>query len=610
VTFTAGGAAITDNSIDYVNINGNTWTASYTTHASDTEGAVAFSIAFTNKAGIAGTADTDVDGSSSVFYDETAPTLTTDTIASAKIDASAGSIGTHANPGDEVIVTLVASEAISQPVVSFESGPDAPDDATITYTNASGDKINWTAKYTAHADDTEGDITFAVSFVDVAGVVGTPISAVTTGGGSVKFDKTDPTLPTVTIASNNNAIISGLPTNLANTDDTVTLTLVSDEEIQEPVVVFNSGASAITNSGSNITYTNATGNKKNWTAHYTPHTNDTDGDVTFTVDFKDLAGNSGGQVASLTGGDSVEFDDTAPTLSVGSIISSNPTNTLAKKNELITLTFTANTAIHTPVVTFQTNNTALVGGRTVFYENTNSPNKTEWTAKYTTSENDNNGDVSYTIQYQDLATNTGTNVTGGGTIRFDKTLPTRNTATISSNNSPAAVAKAGSEVTLSFTSSETIQTPSGNDVVFKSGGAALYNDGRVITYAGSGNTWTAKYTTHANDTDGNVTFTIDFDDLAGNNIGVVSNAVTSGGNITFDDTKPTITGTAINSANSLVTVTFAEDVYNATGAPVSWKLAILRFQFLEVWQQSVLQLQLQFPKRPKRVGYWASTRQA
>ena len=197
--------------------------------------------------------------------------------------------------------------------------------------------------------------------------------------------------------------------------------------------------------------------------------------------------------------------------------------------------------------------------------NTNSPNKTEWTAKYTTSENDNNGDVSYTIQYQDLATNSGTNVTGGGTIRFDKTLPTRNTATISSNNSPAAVAKAGSEVTLSFTSSETIQTPSGNDVVFKSGGAALYNDGRVITYAGSGNTWTAKYTTHANDTDGNVTFTIDFDDLAGNNIGAVSTAVTSGGNITFDDTKPTITGTTINSANSLVTVTFAEDVYKATG---------------------------------------------
>ncbi len=201
----------------------------------------------------------------------------------------------------------------------------------------------------------------------------------------------------------------------------------------------------------------------------------------------------------------------------------------------------------------------------ITYTNTNSPNKTEWTAKYTTSESDNNGDVSYTIQYQDLATNSGTNVTGGGTIRFDKTAPTLSSVSISSDNTPAALAKAGSEVTLSFTSSETIQTPSGNDVVFKSGGTALYNNSRVITYAGSGTNWTAKYTTHANDTDGNVTFTINFDDLAGNNDGANVTAVTSGGNVTFDDTNPTITGTTINSANSLVTVTFAENVYKATG---------------------------------------------
>ena len=411
VTFTAGGAAITDTSIDYVNINGNAWTASYTTHASDTEGAVAFSIAFTNKAGIAGTADIDVDGSSSVFYDETAPTLSTVSIASDNVDASGGSIGTHANPGDEVIITLVASEAISQPVVSFESGPDAPDDASITYTNASGDKRSWTAKYTAHADDTEGLITFAISFVDVAGVEGTPVIAVTNSppGGSVTFDKTPPQLLTVTIASNNNATISGLPTTLANTDDTVILTIISNEAIQEPVVVFNSGASAITNSGVGITYTNATGNKKNWTAHYTPHTSDTEGDVTFTVDFKDLAGNSGGQVTSLTGGDSVEFDDTAPTLSVGSIISSNPTNTLAKAGELITLTFTANTAIHTPVVTFKSGGVAITD-TSIDYVNTTG---NTWTARYTTNANDNNGDVSYDIAYQDLATNSGTNVTGG-----------------------------------------------------------------------------------------------------------------------------------------------------------------------------------------------------
>jgi hypothetical protein len=46
VTFKSGGAAITDTSVTYVNTSGNTWTAAYTVNASDTSGAVTFSIAF------------------------------------------------------------------------------------------------------------------------------------------------------------------------------------------------------------------------------------------------------------------------------------------------------------------------------------------------------------------------------------------------------------------------------------------------------------------------------------------------------------------------------------------------------------------------------------
>ena len=48
---------------------------------------------------------------------------------------------------------------------------------------------------------------------------------------------------------------------------------------------------------------------------------------------------------------------------------------------------------------------------------------------------------------------------------------------------------------------------------------------------------------------------------------------------------PIISGTTVNSANSQVTVTFAENVYNATGGSVIWRLATLHFQFLGVWQQ-------------------------
>ena len=46
VTFRSGGDAITDGSVVYSNTSGNTWTAVYTANASDTDGAVTYSIAF------------------------------------------------------------------------------------------------------------------------------------------------------------------------------------------------------------------------------------------------------------------------------------------------------------------------------------------------------------------------------------------------------------------------------------------------------------------------------------------------------------------------------------------------------------------------------------
>ena len=66
VTFQSGGAAINDTSITYANTSGNTWTAAYTVNASDTSGAVTFSIAFSDTAGNTGTAVTSGTGSVAV----------------------------------------------------------------------------------------------------------------------------------------------------------------------------------------------------------------------------------------------------------------------------------------------------------------------------------------------------------------------------------------------------------------------------------------------------------------------------------------------------------------------------------------------------------------
>ena len=62
-----------------------------------------------------------------------------------------------------------------------------------------------------------------------------------------------------------------------------------------------------------------------WVVTYTVNTSDTDGAVTFTVDYEDAAGNAGVQEteADVTDQTVVVVDQTAPQLEVMRIVSSN-----------------------------------------------------------------------------------------------------------------------------------------------------------------------------------------------------------------------------------------------------------------------------------------------
>ena len=180
VTFQSGGAAITDTSVTYVNTSGNTWTAAYTANASDTSGAVSFSIAFSDTAGNAGTAVTATSDSTSVTasLDTTAPTLSSVSIV------TNNAITSVANDGDVVTLTLTASEAISTPTVTFKSGGAAITDTSVTYTNTTGN--TWTAAYTANASDTFGAVTFSIAYSDTAGNAAAAVTT-TTNSTSVSF---------------------------------------------------------------------------------------------------------------------------------------------------------------------------------------------------------------------------------------------------------------------------------------------------------------------------------------------------------------------------------------------------------------------------------------
>jgi len=241
---------------------------------------------FTDAAGNNNTAATQFNWT----YDGTAPTLSSVSMA------SNNSTNTQAVADDVVTLTFTASEAISTPVVTFQSGGAAITDTSVTYANTSGN--TWTAAYTVNASDTSGAITFSIAFVDTVGNAGTAVTA-TSDSTSVTagLDTTAPTLSSASIVTNNSI------TSVANDGDVVTLTLTASEAISTPSVTFKSGGAVITDTS--ITYTNTTGNT--WTAAYTANASDTFGTVTFSIAYSDTAGNTGTAVTTTTNSTSVSF---------------------------------------------------------------------------------------------------------------------------------------------------------------------------------------------------------------------------------------------------------------------------------------------------------------
>ena len=89
-----------------------------------------------------------------------------------------------------------------------------------------------------------------------------------------------------------------------------------------------------------------------------------------------------------------------------------------------------------------------------------------------------------------------------------------------------------------------------------------------IDYIGTNDNtnWTAKYTVDAADTDGVVTFTIDASaqTTLTDATQLTQSDITDGTNVTVDTTVPNIFSTSINSDNTILTVTFSEDVFTNT----------------------------------------------
>jgi len=224
----------------------------------------------------------------------------------------------------------------------------------------------------------------------------------------------------------------------------------------------------------------------------------------------------------FTTGESYTFDHTLPSLTIATISSNNAKTALAKTGDIVTLNFTASENI--------TNLETTIAGQAVTATNLGSNN---YSATYQLTATDSEGIVPFSIQFKDEVGNTGIPVsitTDAKKVTFDRTSPTLSSAMLSSNNSNPAYAKEGDLVTLNFTTSEAIETPT----------VTITGHAVAVTTVSS-NSFSATYTMTASDTEGSVDYTIDFSDAAGN---TGSGAANASNRITYDRTTPAITAPA------------------------------------------------------------------
>ena len=310
---------------------------------------------------------------------------------------------------------------------------------------------------------------------------------------------------------------------LAGVNNIITLLFETDTEITIPSVTI-SGQEAITvNLGNN-----------EWQASYTMQGSDEDGIIPFVIDFMDVYGNPNSVINSTEDGTSVIFDNSKPSLSFVSIKSSNQDTTFAKVGDTITIIFEADEVLTGQIASINSNNTEITS--------INEGLLTKYYAKYVMENTDNEGEVNFEIIVTDsigIQSNPVTETTNNSLVTFDRTQPVISNLHIESdNNYNTSVGISGDEVYLTFTSSEILLLDSVVAIISGAEVPVNLNDG---VYQGV-------YQLTGLEPSGNITYTIDYQDLASNS-GVQLDSTQDGSFVKHDLTPPEIINSYISSNN-------------------------------------------------------------
>lgn len=376
---------------------------------------------------------------------------------------------------------------------------------------------------------------------------------------NVKVDQVLPTLPHVAILSNN-AVTPGTGTNagFAKVGDEVTVQFTASEDIQTPTVTIATQAATVSANPAN----------PNWKGVYTMTINEATGNVPFTVDFTDLAGNAGTQVTAVAGsgvGSSITFDKTNPVLS----ITAPENNSCTNGTQTLTFNVTETNASTT------TQAKIASGTLTDFTSGSAISTLNGWSGA-------SEGTQTITVQHTDKAGNVGTATVD---VVKDVTAPTIQSITLGNVTLGDNTAKITTDnvVTFTVTFSETVYNFVATDVTLNTTGTINNPD---IAVTGGPSTYTVTVGGNTNITgDGTLGITVNVSNIVDCADNALSAPMTSG-TFTIDNTPPTVYNVVNNCSNSPINgynynqaaqITFSEGVYtnsDATGALVTGDLNV------------------------------------
>ena len=352
-----------------------------------------------------------------VTYDNSRPEIQDITFTSNNSVNSA-----FATNGDILTFSFNASEQLRQNtiIIEIDTDGDGFDDSVadgdimvVEPTTGISDGLEpWSANFTLqNMDDNEvATINYRINFQDLFTVAGTPVLNGLTG--NVTFDSTDPTVAPFTVTSDN---LRG-EEYLVKEGDVISVSMTASEILPEdphnPTISFD---------GVEVDLTSVAGSDTDWEASYTVPDNTpiSEGTIPIILTYKDNANRSGTPLQATSDNKTIKFDKTPPSLTAISIASNNVYNSsMAKVGDVVTISFTGSHSLDaSPVVAVFGNNADDVS---------QGDDDTQWTATYTLQEGDDDGAITFTIDYADLARNSGVqktqlDITDGTSITFDKT---------------------------------------------------------------------------------------------------------------------------------------------------------------------------------------------